>query len=118
VRAAGATARTTIQSFDWRTLEAVAREAPEIATAYLTDGRNADPTTVHAAGGRLWSPDFRTLTPARVAAACALGLKLIPWTVNDAADIERVLALGVDGIISDYPDRVRRALDARGIRPL
>jgi glycerophosphoryl diester phosphodiesterase len=118
VRAAGAATRTTIQSFDWRILEAVAREAPEIATAYLTDERNADPTTVHATGRRLWSPDFGTLTPARVAAARALGLKLIPWTVNDAADIERVLALGVDGIISDYRDRVRRALDARGIRLL
>src|SRR5688572_2192823 len=110
IRQAGVETRTTIQSFDWRTLKVVEREAPEIETAYLTGSRNADPEKVHAAGGRLWSPDFSTLTPENVAAARRLGLKIIPWTVNERADIERVLKLGVDGIISDYPERVRRAL--------
>ena len=106
VRKAGAAARTTIQSFDWRTLKVVEREAPEMATAYLTGSRNADPAQVHAAGGRIWSPDFTTLTPQKVAEAHRLGLKLIPWTVNEPADIARVLGMRVDGIISDYPDRV------------
>ena len=104
VRKAGAAARTTIQSFDWRTLEAVEREAPEIATAYLTGRSNADPERVHGAGGRIWSPDFATLTPQSLAAARRLGLKLIPWTVNDEAEMRRLIAWGVDGIISDYPD--------------
>ncbi len=115
VRKAGAAARTTIQSFDWRTLAAVEREAPEIATAYLTDRSNAEPERVHAAGGRIWSPDFTTLTPQRLAAARGLQLKLIPWTVNEPADIARVLDMSVDGIISDYPDRVRDELKRRGI---
>src|SRR5688500_7265441 len=110
VRKAGAEKRTTIQSFDWRTLKVVEREAPEIATSYLTDNRDADPRKVHAAGGRIWSPDFSTLTADKVATARELGLKIIPWTVNDKADIARMLELGVDGIISDYPDRVRQAL--------
>ena len=110
IRKAGVEKRTTIQSFDWRTLKVVEREAPEIETAYLTGSRNADPEKVHAAGGHLWSPDFSTLTPENVAAARRLGLKIIPWTVNERADIERILKLGVDGIISDYPDRVRAVL--------
>ena len=110
IRKAGVEARSTVQSFDWRTLKVVEREAPQIATAYLTGRRNADPAKVHAAGGRLWSPDFSTLTEENVAAARRLGLKIVPWTVNEKADIERVLELGVDGIISDYPDRVRKAL--------
>jgi glycerophosphoryl diester phosphodiesterase len=110
IRRAGAGARSTIQSFDWRTLKLVEREAPGIATSYLTEGRNSDPQKVHAAGGRIWSPDFRDLDAARVAAARRLGLKVIPWTVNEPGDIARVLALGVDGLISDYPDRVRNAL--------
>jgi glycerophosphoryl diester phosphodiesterase len=115
VRHAGVAARTTIQSFDWRTLKVVEQEAPEIATAYLTGSKNSEPETVHAAGGRLWSPDFQSLTPQKVAAARKLGLKLIPWTVNQRADIARMLELKVDGIISDYPDRVREVMRERGL---
>ena len=108
VRKAGVQARTTIQSFDWRTLKVVEREAPEIATAYLTMGKNSDPDTVRAAGGKVWSPDFRDLNEEKLQRA--KGLKIIPWTVNEPADIERILGMKVDGIISDYPDRVKKAL--------
>jgi glycerophosphoryl diester phosphodiesterase len=114
VQAAGAAARTTIQSFDWRTLQVVEREAPGIATAYLTDRSGPDPQRVRAAGGRLWSPDFATLTPQRLEAARRLGLAVIPWTVNEPAAIARMLDLAVDGIISDYPDRVLAAIRQRG----
>jgi glycerophosphoryl diester phosphodiesterase len=110
VRDAGMESRCTLQSFDWRAVEAVERDAPGIATAYLTEREDSDPRNVAAAGGRTWSPDFRTLDEASAAAAQALGLRVIPWTVNEPADIQRMLELGVDGIISDYPDRVREAL--------
>ena len=106
IRRAGIEKRTTIQSFDFRTLKVVEREAPEIETVYLTMGKASDPAAVKAAGARNWSPDYRDLDAAKVKAARAAGLRIIPWTVNEPADIERVMALGVDGIISDYPDRV------------
>ena len=115
VRKAGVAARTTIQSFDWRTLKVVEQEAPEIATAYLTGSRNPEPERVHAAGGRTWSPDFQTLTPQRLEAARRLGLKVIPWTVNEPGDIGRMLDMKVDGIISDYPDRVREGMKRLGL---
>jgi len=135
VRASGMARRTTIQSFEWRALRAVQAEAPEIATVYLSaadtisPGRAESPWTaglrlrdhgsvpamVKAAGGSIWSPFFGDLAPALVAEAHRLGLAVIPWTVNAAADIERLLDLGVDGLISDYPDRARAALAARGI---
>ena len=118
VRKAGVERRTTIQSFDWRTLKIVEREAPEIGTAYLTGNRNADPSAVHAGGGRIWSPDFQTVTAEKLATARSLGLRIIPWTVNERDDIARVLGWNVDGIISDYPDRVRDLLSRRGLRPL
>ena len=118
IRKAGLEQRTTIQSFDWRTLKVVEQEAPGIATAYLTDSKNADPDKVYAAGGRTWSPDFQTLTNEKMQAARRLGLKVIPWTVNERNDIARMLELKVDGIISDYPDRVREALQRRGLLPL
>ena len=111
VRKAGVAARTTIQSFDFRSLDIVQREAPEIRTAYLTSGKKGEavPRAVHAARGAIWSPNFQDLDARSLAVARELGVKVIPWTVNEPADIERVLAMKVDGIISDYPDRVLKA---------
>jgi len=110
VRKAGMEPRCTLQSFDWRAVKVVEREAPRIATAYLTEREDSDPRKVGAAGARTWSPDFRALTPETCTVARGLGLRVIPWTVNEPADILRMLELGVDGIISDYPDRVKKAL--------
>lgn len=112
IRRAGVAPRTTIQSFDFRTLAVVQREAPEIRTAYLTSGQRGDAVakSVHALQGTIWSPNYQDLDPVALAAARGFGLKVIPWTVNEPADIARVLAMNVDGLISDYPDRVRQAL--------
>lgn len=117
IRAAGVAARTTVQSFDWRTLHAVERAAPEIATVYLTGRRRggSQPKAVHAAGGRIWSPNYEELDSAALIEARALGLKVVPWTVNEPGFIVRFLDLGVDGIITDYPERVRAELARRGM---
>jgi glycerophosphoryl diester phosphodiesterase len=117
IRAAGVAARTAVQSFDWRTLHAVERAAPEIATVYLTGRRRggSQPKAVHAAGGRIWSPNYEELDSAAMIEARALGLKVVPWTVNEPGFIERFLDLGVDGIITDYPGRVRAELARRGM---
>jgi len=58
----------------------------------------------------MWSPLARNATPARIAEGHALGLKVLPWTVNDPAEMARLIDAGVDGIISDYPDRLRRVM--------
>lgn len=139
IRRLGIADRATIQSFDWRTLAVAAREAPEIGRAYLTVERgpsdnvlkgkgvspwtgldvaaygNSTPRMVAAAGGRTWSPLFRDIDARIVAEAKALGLSVIPWTVNDGPDMERVLAWGADGLITDYPDRARALLDSKRI---
>lgn len=118
IRKAGLAARTSIQSFDWRTLQIVERETPEIATVYLTGrrGEQSQPKAVHDAGGRNWSPSYEALDAAALVEARALGLRIVPWTVNEPVIIERLLDLGVDGLISDYPDRVRAAMARRGLR--
>jgi glycerophosphoryl diester phosphodiesterase len=72
--------------------------------------------TAQAAGCTIWSPLWRNLTAELVAEARALGLAVIPWTVNEPADIERMLELAVDGLITDYPDRARAVFDRRGVR--
>ncbi len=141
IRDAGMETRTTIQSFDWRTLVVARRLAPEIAVVALTDqqpgedtmevgkpgasiwlgGFDVDdhggsvPRTVKALGARVWSPHALDLTPALVAEAHALGLAVVPWTVNETKYMELVLALDVDGLITDYPDRLRALLESKGM---
>jgi glycerophosphoryl diester phosphodiesterase len=140
VRDGGMAPRTTIQSFDWRTLAIVQKEAPEIATAYLSSqqqsldniqaGHREDspwtagirfrdhgsvPKMVKAAGGRIWSPNAVDVTEALVKEAKSLGLTVLPWTVNERADMERLIDLGVDGLISDYPDRLREVMAAKNL---
>ena len=137
IRQAGMVRRVMIQSFDWRTLQLVQQQEPGIPTAYLTaqtpDADNVAnpawtagmlrqnhasvPHMVKASGGAVWSPLFSDLDEAAVKTTHALGLKVVPWTVNDPADMDRLIAWGVDGIITDYPDRLRQAL-RRASRPL
>jgi glycerophosphoryl diester phosphodiesterase len=135
VRDAGMVRRVAIQSFDWRTLQLVQKLEPSIPTVYLTiqtanndnvrDGawtagfRIADhgsvPRMVKAAGGTTWSPNGGAVTEALVKEAQALGLKVVPWTINNPADMERLIGWGVDGIITDYPDRLRDVMQRKGL---
>jgi glycerophosphoryl diester phosphodiesterase len=110
VKKAGLERRVTIQSFDFRTLKVVEREAPEIETVYLTEVSDADPSKLRAAGAKIWSPDFRAISPYVLGEARKQGLRIVVWTPNEPADIAAMIAAGVDGIISDYPDRVLEAL--------
>lgn len=128
LRAAGVEKRSTIQSFDWRTLQEVQRIAPEIRTValteadttLLTDGRwtaglrlgdfgGSVPALVDASGADIWSPDSEMLTAESVRDAHDRGLAVVPWTVNEQTDIDAMVAMGVDGIISDYPERALQA---------
>ena len=141
IRKAGLTSRATIQSFDWRTLLSAQREAPEIVTVYLTSQQGAGdmvqvgkpgaspwlggydvddyagsvPKLVKAAGGTVWSPNYKDVTEVLVREAQTLGLKIVPWTVNEDADLTRLLDMKVDGLITDYPDRLRALMKARGM---
>ena len=112
VRKAGMEARTTVQAFHWPLLKVVERET-KLKTVYCTEGRGSDPARVHEAGGKIWSPDFQTLTPEKINAARQWGIWITVWTVNEPADIARMIEAGVDGIASDYPDRVLEALRNR-----
>ncbi len=135
IRQAGMTHRVSLQSFDWRTLQRVQKLAPDIPTVYLTfenprfsnlvDGswsaglRKADfssvPQMVKTAGGRVWSPNFNNLSQQELKTAQDLGLKVIPWTVNNPDDMDRLLQWGVDGLITDFPNRLRERMQNRGM---
>ena len=139
IRKAGVAERTSVQSFDWRTLAAVRQIAPEITRVCLstqqpdedtigrgkpglspwTAGLDVDehggstPKLVAAFGCPVWSPNFRDLSAALLDEARSLGLRVIPWTVNEAGDMERLLDRRVHGIITDYPDRLRSIMAAK-----
>ena len=140
LRSAGLARRSSIQSFDWRTLQVVQREAPEIGTVYLSaqqlrfdtigagsagaspwtagfahSDHGSVPAMVHAAGGKVWSAHFADLDAVQINQAHALGLQVLAWTVNEPAQIARLMDLGVDGLVSDRPDRVRAEMARRGL---
>lgn len=141
VASSGLEKRVSIQSFDWRTLQAVQKANPRIETVYLTAQQNwldnvsasiKGPSIwtagfnfneydkdvarmIVAAGGKVWSPFFRDLSKAKVDRAHELGLKVVPWTVNDEPTMEALIDMGVDGLISDYPDRLRAVMAARSM---
>jgi glycerophosphoryl diester phosphodiesterase len=135
VRANGMSQRVSLQSFDWRTLQIARQIAPEIPAVFLTAqlprfdtvasgdwtlglrATDFDTTAdmIAAAGGKTWSPHHSNLSQAVLRRSRALGLRVIPWTVNEPADMERLLDWGVDGLITDRPDRLRAVMQQRGM---
>ena len=73
------------------------------------------PKLVKAAGCEAWSPLFTNLTAGNIREAHDAGLLVVPWTVNTPEDTAGVIALGVDGLITDYPDIARSVLTRHGI---
>ena len=136
LRTEGMVERANLQSFDWRVLLEARRLAPELATVCLTAEQpgfdnilrgqagpspwtasldidafgGSVPRLVEAAGCRMWSPFHRNLTEEAAVEAHSLGLRIVVWTVNEVDDMLALARLGVDGIITDYPDRAVEAL--------
>lgn len=133
--------RVVLQSFDWRVLKKAQDLAPEITTAYLTvnqdwlsnlqtgvDGPSpwlagldvdnfggSAARAIRAAGGDVWSAYHKEVDAAAIKRAHELGLTVIVWTVNQTSRMRELIEMGVDGIITDYPDRLRRLLIELGI---
>ncbi len=104
----GITERTIVQSFDVRTLQEAHRVAPELRQALLVENRRGIQKNIDALGylPEVYSPNYRLVNKKLRDYTRQQGLQLIPWTVNEPEDIQKMLQLEVDGIISDYPDRV------------
>ncbi|MDQ3683760.1 MAG: glycerophosphodiester phosphodiesterase [Bacteroidota bacterium] len=104
----GIVERTVIQSFDIRTLQVVYQKYPTLKTSLLIE--NTDKRTLDEQLKELgfvpavFSPHYSLVTPALVKACHDKKMKIIPWTVNTKEEIEKIKSLGVDGIITDYPD--------------
>ena len=117
IRRHGVAERVIVQSFDYRTLHAMARLAPEIRRAALYEGAPADFVAVaRRAEAAIISPEYRLVTPERVRAAHGAGIQVVPWTANTPGDWERLANAGVDAIITDDPAALIAWLRARGAR--
>jgi glycerophosphoryl diester phosphodiesterase len=137
----GTAALVSILAFDWRVLRAAQQLMPQVATAALTEEQPFEDTVrvgsahpspwlagldprefdgsvvalVKASGAGTWGPDYLDVDAKRVEQAHALGLRVVPWTVNEVADMERMLACNVDGMITDRPDLLRALLGRVGV---
>lgn len=132
--------RSVVQSFWWEVPRAVKSIDPDIKTSCLgseqswgdTIQRNlagASPWTgydvkdfggsvvamAHASGADVWAPWFEEITPTELNRAHDLGIDVITWTVNEKKDMQRLIDMGVDGIISDYPNRLREVAQEKGM---
>ena len=108
IKEKGVEDRVIIQSFDFRTLQYINKKYPTIKTAALveaTDKRNIE-TLVKDLGftPSIYSPAYQLVSNSVVAACHSKNIKVIPWTVNEKAKIEELKKMGVDGVITDYPD--------------
>ncbi|HCT14843.1 glycerophosphodiester phosphodiesterase family protein [Corynebacterium nuruki] len=142
--AAGTTDRITVQSFDWATLPLVRERAPQVPLSALFDDSTwasgspfLGPVDYDGVGGdviaaaeqlgvEILSPESGTDNPwldgngdggdvaGFVDRAHAAGFRVLPWTVNDVDEMTRYLDAGADGIITDYPTRLKDLLEARG----
>lgn len=100
--------RANVQSFDLRTLRALKEQAPRQRIAYLIANQNGLEQNLKDLGFRpdIYSPYYLLCTPELTDSLHKQNIKLIPWTVNKTAEMQQLIDMGVDGIITDYPDRI------------
>ena len=108
IKSKGIENRVIIQSFDFRTLQVLHKHYPAVRTAMLIEDydKRTLAKQLKALGftPTIYSPAYSLVNKEMVEACHSKKIKIIPWTVNDKATIDALKLLGVDGIISDYPN--------------
>jgi glycerophosphoryl diester phosphodiesterase len=98
-----------ISSFDWNELDVFYQVNKEVAIAVLTEDNPLDAIPI---GQRLSAfainPNFKSLTQKNIKKIQDAGFKVYPWTVNEPEDIKKMIEIGVDAVITDYPERIRQ----------
>jgi glycerophosphoryl diester phosphodiesterase len=105
-----------IQSFDVRPLQYIHRKNPDITLALLVENVKGLQYNLRTLGFQpdIYSPYYQLISRKTVQKCRKSGIKLIPWTVNNPKDMRALIRLGVDGIITDYPDRIKASYE-RGV---
>lgn len=118
IRSKGIAKRVTIQSFDPRTLVLVHRDYPEMKTALLISNTLGFDANIKDLGftPAIYSPYYLQVNADLVKQAHAKGVKVLPWTVNSEKDMQAQAALGVDGMITDEPEKMVKLLGSYQFR--
>jgi glycerophosphoryl diester phosphodiesterase len=100
--------RVTVQSFDVRTLQVIHKTDPKQTLALLIMNKETFAGNLEKLGftPAIYSPYYSLVTPELVKEAHDKKIQVLPWTVNEVSDMEKMMSLHVDGIITDYPDRL------------
>lgn len=118
IKAGNVLDRTTLQSFDPRTLRIAHDLHPDMSLALLVGDHDSMDMAGHVSNlgfvPTIYSPAYRLVDAALVETAHARGMRVIPWTVNTLPEMRELVKLGVDGLITDYPDIGRQLLDTMG----
>lgn len=103
--------RVVIQSFDIRVLQYWQKTYPQVRLALLVENHKSPEQNLQELGftPSVYSPYFKLLTPETIQYLKSSGMRVIPWTVNEKPDMQRLSSWGVDGLITDYPDRAAAA---------
>ncbi|TDD89952.1 glycerophosphodiester phosphodiesterase family protein [Actinomadura rubrisoli] len=126
---AGLAARSRLLAFDWRVLAEARERHPGLGRTALVERKTLVPGTrwlaglppddpvgaALAAGATALSPEHVLAVPSLVDDAHALALPVAVWTVNEPEDMSRFIKYGVDAIVTDYPDRLRRVMAEHGL---
>ncbi len=104
--------RMNLQSFDIEILKEIHKQDDSVVMAFLIDNMKGFDYNMDLLDFTpdIYSPYFKFITPTLVKKVHKRGMKLIPWTVNEVKHIQKMLKIGVDGIITDYPNRIEEAL--------
>ncbi|PKD16389.1 hypothetical protein APR41_08550 [Salegentibacter salinarum] len=106
--------RYYLQSFDIKLLQQIKRQYPNVITGFLTGSKEFSlEKNINLLGftPQIYSPNFSLAKIELIEKSHRLGMKFVPWTVNSKADMERLIEMGVDGIITDYPDRLNQLIN-------
>jgi len=109
IRTLGIEENTTIQSFDPRVLNIFRGMKTQLTFAFLTeDGMDPlEQMQVLTVLPHIYSPHYKSLSKGAVKELQMMNIRVIPWTVNDLESMRQLLAMGVDGIITDYPNLIQ-----------
>lgn len=100
--------RTTVQCFDIEVLQYLKKSYPNQEQVFLIANKKSPAENIEELGHipNVYSPHFKLVDEELVKYCHQNKMKLIPWTINEIEDMKKIIALGVDGIITDYPDRL------------
>ena len=102
--------RVVFQSFDFRVLKYFHEKYPDVRLAALVENLKSIDTNLKDLGFKpsIYSPYYKLLNKEKIQYLHRMKIRVIPWTVNETADMLAMKGMGVDGFITDYPDRARK----------